>query len=205
MAVFNGFFEIVKIFIGAGGVVGWRDRTGATVLHASMHSASCETVHYLLHCVKKGDPQTHIIFSVDDEAQTVLHYAARFGAPLTIIRLIQELEQSLQQQMKTKGASRSLKSLINAVDRWGRTSLHWAALNGFATVVTELLNYPGIDVTIKDAENETALDMSERKARCGANERGGAGRPSQWSGIAKILGGSGTTEAIRERLKKGRA
>jgi hypothetical protein len=193
IAAFNGALPLVQLFLEeAGGLLGWRDGSGATVLHAAMHGTNGELVRYLLENARG------IFHAVDLDQQSILHHAARFGAPLAVFRMIRETEAKL----KTSHLNRAARPMIQWVDRWQRTPLHWASLNGFPAVVMELLSFPGVDTSLTDLDQETALDIAERRARCGAAEREGAGRPSTWSGIAKILGGSGTTEAVKLRVKK---
>lgn len=200
LAAFNGATELVRIFLAAGGSPSWRDPAGSTVLHSAMHSGSLETVKALLQHQQAGKAVAagHPVFSVDRDGQTVLHHAARFGAPLAVIELVH----STEQQLGHAALRVRRRPLIATADRWQRTPLHWASLNGFAAVVVALLELPGVDASAKDQQGETALDMAERRARCGASDRAGAGPPSKWSGVAKILGGSGTTEAVKSRLKR---
>lgn len=88
-------------------------------------------------------------------------------------------------------------------DRWGRTPLHWAAVNGHPSVVRALIAHSGpgggdgglpAAAGARDAAGETPRDAAERRAQCGA----AAGRASVWGGIAAMLGGAGTTKRGRE-------
>ena len=90
-------------------------------------------------------------------------------------------------------------AVLNAKDRFGRTPLHWAVINGHGDLVSALLAF-GADGTAKDDEGETALQMAERRALCAAGDaRGGMGPPSVWGGIAKLLGGSGSTKNLEKK------
>lgn len=84
---------------------------------------------------------------------------------------------------------------MDLYDHWGRTPLHWAALNGHATSVTSLLK-AGAAAKIKDKAGETALEMAERRAKCSASERENGVGASVFGSIAKLLGGSGGTKHL---------
>ncbi len=94
--------------------------------------------------------------------------------------------------VKTRGGKR----LMDWRDDWGRTCLHWSAVNGHLECVKALLSR-GCDVTIRDNAGETAVCCAERRAQCGAV----AGRASVFSSVAKVLGGAGTTKRGKE-IKK---
>ena len=55
-------------------------------------------------------------------------------------------------------------------DAWGRSALHWAAVNGAGDAVKALAGL-GADVSARDDAGETPVDAAERRARCGAAER----------------------------------
>jgi ankyrin repeat protein len=54
---------------------------------------------------------------------------------------------------------------VNAANRLGYTSLHWAARRGQTAVVTALLEVPGIDVNAADADGHTPLHWAARLGR----------------------------------------
>ena len=87
---------------------------------------------------------------------------------------------------------------VDATDVWGRSALHWAAINGHGSEVLWLLEQ-GCDPSIKDFAGETALEMAERRARCGAKDRNNGERASTFGSIAKILGGSGSTKSLKSK------
>jgi len=94
------------------------------------------------------------------------------------------------------------QDLINARDRFERTPLHWASVNGHKNTLCALLEF-GADKTLKDANDETALDAAERRALCASNERIPGERPSKWADIATVLGGSGSTRHLKAKgIKK---
>ena len=84
---------------------------------------------------------------------------------------------------------------LDTKDAWGRTPLHWAALNGHSTAVACLLK-AGASSKHIDFAGETALEMVERRAKCSASERDPGVPSSVFGGIAKVLGGSGSTKGL---------
>ena len=86
---------------------------------------------------------------------------------------------------------------LAARDRWGRTPLHWAVVNGHGDIV-KLLVELGASKAERDGAGETPLEIAERRAQCGAQDRPNGARASTWGGIARALGGAGTTQRGRE-------
>jgi ankyrin repeat protein len=138
------------------------------------------------HAGKRKSKKTNLVgCSTDHHSQTCLHHAARFGAGKAVVSL---LLQVLPQ------------TALNQPDAFGRTPLHWATVNGHRTTVSMLLEV-GADVRVKDEAHETALQIAERRARCGAAERGGGVRPSVFGDIATLLGGRADTENVKKYIK----
>lgn len=104
-----------------------------------------------------------------------LHHAARAGAGAKVLDLLLSWIDSASSS-KSKGGGKGKSKpksgggggvVINLKDVWGRTALHWAAINGHAREVQFLLDF-GADDTATDMAGESALEMAERRARCGA-------------------------------------
>ena len=152
----------------------------------------------------------------DDSGLTALHHACRAGAPLKVVSALHELLSSpegagesaggAQRKNKKKaggGGSRGGGSgggppdPLAARDRWGRTPLHWAVVNGHGDIV-KLLVELGASKAERDGAGETPLEIAERRAQCGAQDRPNGARASTWGGIARALGGAGTTQRGRE-------
>ena len=130
-----------------------------------------------------------LVQSRDEDEQTPLHAAARYGCAKSLINDFLML-------------SKKPQDLINARDRFERTPLHWASVNGHKNTLRALLEF-GADKTLKDANDETALDAAERRALCASNERIPGERPSKWADIATVLGGSGSTRHLKAKgIKK---
>ena len=152
--------------------------------------------------------------AVDGNRQTVLHHAARAGVGTKILHLLLDWLHLASSANHKGGGSGKGKNrakprnsgggrgnsfgVMDETDVWGRTALHWASINGHAIEVEALLQL-GADVSIRDSASETALDMAERRARCGASERNNGERASTFGGIAKILGGSGSTRNLKAK------
>ncbi len=87
-----------------------------------------------------------------------------------------------------KGSVDTVKDLlrqgarVNAKDKKGRTSLHWAAYNGHTDVVLTLLE-AGADVLVKDSKGETPLTLAKSRKRSAA--------------AVKLL-----TSVVREKVRK---
>ena len=109
------------------------------------------------------------------DQQTALHFAARAGAQGQVL-----------EQLLAEGLA------VDARDRWGRTPLHWAVVNGHRSVVQRLLGH-GADRLALDAQRETPLQVAERRAQCRASDRGDRGA-SVFGDIAKLLGGTASTQ-----------
>ena len=87
-------------------------------------------------------------------------------------------------------------------DAWGRTALHWASVNGHRGVVSALLAHGASElISLRDNAGESALDAAERRALCSAKERPDGASSSVWGDIAKLLGGSGTTRHLKQKLR----
>ena len=130
----------------------------------------------------------------DGDRQSVMHHAGRGGAPKSSLEALMEALGKDKAVQRDKSGS----SPIDWLDAWGRTSLHWAVINGHSSVVSWLLSQ-GAQQGLRDSAGETALEMAERRARCGARERGDGERASVWANIAALLGGSGTTKNLKAK------
>ena len=135
--------------------------------------------------------------AVDADKQTALHIAARVGTSSAVTVSILEGISSKSKSSSKKKLGDSKRPDVNALDAWGRTALHWAAVNGHRNACKELLDR-GADGSIRDRDGETARDIAERRALCSAQERPKGGRPSTWGDIANLLGGSGATKHLKK-------
>lgn len=208
LASFNGNQDIVRLFLSKTSFsLTSRDPSGASLLHAATHAPTDHVFALLVSAMSEAQvsKHQHPLFYLDENKQSVLHHAARFGAPLGIVRQIVALEEELGSNSSKKAKSKTktfamAKPMVTWTDKWSRTPLHWASVNGHAVLVSELLRMADLDLSARDSDGETALDIAERRAKCGATDRQGE-RASKWGSIARLLGGSGTTDAIRARAK----
>jgi len=166
--------------------------------------------------------------AADDDGQTALHVAARAGAPASVVAAVaaaadgapspittQENGQKNARNEKSRGPKangRNDKSrgeqarryggkvaAVDRVDAWGRTPLHWAAVNGHRAACVALLD-AGASASAVDDAGETPTDAAERRALCSARERPDGARASTWGDIATLLGGSGRTKHLKAQL-----
>mmetsp|Transcript_89411 Transcript_89411/g.239627 ORF Transcript_89411/g.239627 Transcript_89411/m.239627 type:complete len:815 (+) Transcript_89411:30-2474(+) len=182
LACGRGCFSIVQLLLEHSASSTTVDAHGASVVHYASQGGSIPVVTALL------ERKASVVVS-DRDSQTPLHYAARAGAPGSLLDALLGWQSKRQQSLT-----------LDCVDVWCRTPLHWAVINGHLTCVRHLLR-AGSSPKLRDKAGETPLDMAERRARCDAKERQGE-RASIWGGISAVLGGSGTTKALKAAARK---
>ena len=155
-----------------------------------------------------GAVRLSALASLDDDRQSVLHYAARVGTSATITEWLIDTAETLRLQKRMGATSlrgsgvecnRSENAFAESRDVWGRTAMHWAALNGHRAVVAALLRR-GASRNVADANGETPVQLAERRALCSARDRPDGERASRWGDVAALLGGAGTTKHLKKSL-----
>jgi acyl-coenzyme A synthetase/AMP-(fatty) acid ligase/acyl carrier protein len=181
----NGRTQVVALLLEKGASPSLRDPNGVMPIHMAAQHGPVEILDLLV----KAKVPLHVR---DDNEQTILHHAARTDAPGKVFNWI------VERWTKDKNvANFSRKTgLFDWEDKWSRTPLHWAAVNGHRNAVLRLLDLKA-DRKKKDKNGETPLEIAERRARCGAAELRPTGMSASVFGdIAKLLGGSGSTKRV---------
>ena len=96
--------------------------------------------------------------AVDQNLQSVLHHAARTGADNCC------LETLISHGAQAAGAGGG-GAACASLDIWGRTPLHWAVINGHREAIITLVE-AGSDISVRDLQHESSLDLAERRALC---------------------------------------
>ena len=133
--------------------------------------------------------------AVDDDGQSALHVAARAGASARTIDFLLDA-------WEANGGV--VASATERRDAWGRSPLHWAAVNGHRGAAAAL-SARGASASAKDDAGETPVDAAERRALCASRDRPEGARASTWGDIATLLGGSGATKHLRRKNDAGEA
>jgi len=95
------------------------------------------------------------VMTLDRNQQTALHHAARVGA-----------NSCLQALLAGDGdGDGDGVAACGSLDAWGRTPLHWAVINGHREAIVTLVE-AGSDISLRDLQNESSLDLAERRALC---------------------------------------
>ena len=131
----------------------------------------------------KGDSLTKLLLTsgadvklVDDNQQTALHHAARTGGDVGCLEMLLQSwsdatatgPQSAGTANTGGGASAHEDANTEAcrqLDKWGRTPLHWATVNGHRSAVVALVE-AGSDMWLKDFQRDSSMDLAERRAEC---------------------------------------
>ena len=204
VAAANNHLEVLKALLdGSVASMSAKNPSGASLLHLAAANASApQMVSFLL-------SRQAYVDAKDDEGQTPLHYAARLGSSTKMLELLLEAADgkpavgNSRKGRNSNGDARksqdSVEKRLNATDKWGRTALFWATLNGHRTAVAYLMDAKA-SISALDSFGETPLMAAERRARCGAQDRGNGLRPSVFGDIAALLGGSGKSKQVAKYI-----
>ena len=144
-----------------------------------------------------GAAKSSALAFLDDDEQSALHYAARAGAAAGAVEWLVDTAETLRSQRRL-GFGKSSAAFSEWRDVWGRTAMHWAALNGHGAVVAVLLK-KGASPRVADARRDPGA-LAERRALCSARDRPDGERASRWGDVAALLGGAGTTKHLKKSL-----
>ena len=182
-----------------------RARRGATPLHLAAGAARLFSAEGLRRVLARADEggaakkKISALAFLDDDEQSALHArAARAGAAAGAVEWLVDTAETLRSQRRL-GFGKSSAAFSEWRDVWGRTAMHWAALNGHGAVVAVLLK-KGASPRVADARGETPVALAERRALCSARDRPDGERASRWGDVAALLGGAGTTKHLKKSL-----
>ncbi|CAF0975888.1 unnamed protein product, partial [Brachionus calyciflorus] len=161
-----------------------KDQNGQSIFHLCTEFNNIEALKFFLQ-LDLIPPE--IIYSKDNFENTILHTSCFYGnleAIKLIVNKLYDSNNSLEQILYCKNndgqtcfhiacskgyfniveyflKDKKMLQFLDFVDVNSNTSLHMATENGHSSIVSLLLDY-GADVTIKNEENITALDLSCR-------------------------------------------
>ena len=213
----NGHAETAQALLAAGALCNAPNSHGATPLllaagavaqgkmtlgtgKKNKAKSGCAGVLSLVLCLLEAGAS---LGHTDSSGQSVLHAAARSGQSRAVMNA---LLQAVQAQRGSRARALSAKGPMPLwKDKWGRTPLHWAAVNGHrgccAYLFCECESAGTMSAKVRDGAGETPLDAAERRALCSAAARPDGARSSVWGDIATLLGGAGTTKHLKAKLK----
>jgi ankyrin repeat protein len=203
-ALFLGHLQIARVLLEAGADPLRKGGDGMQTIHFSVHGslhASTEDTKLLFEqLLAKGAR----LDAKDGTGASIFHHAARVGVSRSVLDFLLSLHRRQQDSRKGKRGKDSGPHPLSWRDQFGRTPLHWATINGHRTVVQHLATSYQAESLIEAVDNdgETAVMMAMRRARCGAEERGGRGGATVWGDIAGLLGGGGSTKEVRVFVPK---
>ncbi len=210
----NGHAEAVRALLAAGALCNAPNSHGATPLLLASGAAApgkaagkkakalsgSAGVLSLVSCLLEAGAS---LAQTDSSGQSVLHAAARSGQSRAVLNA---LLQGVRSQTGSRARALRAKGPMPLwKDKWGRTPLHWAAVNGHrgccAYLLRECESAGAESAKVRDGAGETPLDAAERRALCSAAARPDGARSSVWGDIATLLGGAGTTKHLKAKLK----
>lgn len=161
-----------------------KDKDGLSIFHIC---TEFNNVDALKHLFQLDSISLDLIYSKDNSENTILHSSCRNGN-LELVKLIMnkiyDSNNSIEQMVYAKNhdgltcfqiacikgyfnlveyflKDKKLTAFLEHLDNNSNTSLHLATENGHASIVSLLLDY-GADVTVKNEQNITPLDLSCR-------------------------------------------
>ena len=138
-----GSFMLADVLLEAGADVNLADTKGQSALIIAVQMGLDGMIEKLLS--HNADPNV-----CNAESESALHIAAAFNKYSAIPRLLQASKYGALQD-----------AYAMRLDNKGRSPLHVAALHGQLDALEELLNYPALDITLRDKDGKTALELAK--------------------------------------------
>jgi hypothetical protein len=108
------------------------------------------------------------VLAVDSNRQTALHHAARTGADVGCLgALLDRAPGGTAPGGTAPGDADHAVLMCELLDVWGRTALHWAVVNGHREAIVALVE-AGSDISLRDLQNDSSIDLAEKRAECQA-------------------------------------
>ena len=191
IAANNNQPKVIEYLINKGGSISAVDSHGTLPLHLAVQKiTSLEVIKMMINL------KSSLITAKDNNQQTILHHAARSGSSSSLFSLLISYWKNEVNGTKSKNSNINMNNkMFDVVDKWERTPMHWAVINGHRLIVMLLMD-EGASIKMKDSAGETPLEMAERRARCGASVRPDGLRTSVFGDIATLLGGNASTKQV---------
>ncbi|KNC47417.1 ankyrin repeat protein [Thecamonas trahens ATCC 50062] len=138
-----GSFGMAQMLLEAGADVNLADAKGQTALIIAVQMGLDDMIENLL--AHNADPNV-----CNTTSQSALHIAAAFNKYSAIPRLLNATKYGANQD-----------AYAMRLDADGRTALHVAALMGQLDALEQLLKYPAVDISARDANGLTALELAK--------------------------------------------
>ena len=138
-ASYNGNMKLIKLLINYGSDINLTNNNGLNVLHLSTQGNHSTPLYYFIHKYKMN------INSYDKLGNTCLHWACFYNnyKVLNFLLLCDKIK-------------------INIKNKNGYTPLHFSVLGKNINAIKKLINCGG-DISIKNNENETCLNLAIKK------------------------------------------
>lgn len=138
-ACYNGNIKLIKLLINYGADINMINNNGLNVLHLAAQGNQSTPLYYFIHKYKMN------INTIDKLGNTPLHWACFYNndKSLNFLLLCDEIN-------------------INIKNKSGFTALHFSVLGNNINAIKKLI-LAGADISIKNNNNETCLDLAIKK------------------------------------------
>jgi acyl-coenzyme A synthetase/AMP-(fatty) acid ligase len=199
LAAALGLDGVFRVLLSRGAAAHAAGPGGSSLLHAACEApparaaAAASVLAMAASALRVRRAARPAVLATDDDGQTPLHVAARRGAaPLVFCALVGLADDA-----------NARDSLSGATDRWGRTALHWAVVNGHLPAAEFLVRELGLDGSRPaDHAGETPLAVAHRRALCSATDRPDGEGAATFSSMLRLFGMSGRTIDLRKNTTR---